>query len=983
MAGAAQMVIHQTWLSEILFSLEGLEVVCGDICSLSATGVSLDSRTIQPGEIFVALSGAASHGAKYAKDAVRKGAAAVITSSDEGPGLAEKIGRLVPVITVGDPRTAAARLACAFQGYPCHEFDLVGITGTNGKTTITYLLESILKLAGRYPGVIGTVNCRLGLWSEMTGLTTPDPVTLQKLLRKMADSGAGSVLLEVSSHALDQKRVEGCKFKVAIFTNLTRDHLDYHKNMEQYFQAKANLFTLYKPEFSVINIDDLYGQRLYEGIDGKSLTYGLSKNADIHPVKVDLDISGIETQVQTPVGRLNISSPLIGKHNLSNILAAVAASICLKIEPYTIIKGIADLPSIPGRLERVPSPKGITGLVDYAHTPDALEQVLNELKGLVSGKLVCVIGCGGDRDRGKRPLMGRIAASCADHAFFTSDNPRTENPEDIISEMVEGLAGKAELLSKVEVIPNRREAILSAASFAGKGDCVLVAGKGHEAYQQIGNTKRPFKDAEVLGESFKSLTLDEIVKAVKGVPISGPSTIRFRGICTDSRTVEVGNLFVPITGLNHDGHDFVIESALKGAFGSVVAKERASALKGQINEKGLSDFCLVQVEDTLHALGDLAAYVRQRNGFEVFAITGSCGKTSTKEILYSLLSQQWKCSRTIKNFNNLIGLPLSIFQADLDSDWLVLEMGMNTPGEIARLTEIAGPAAALITNIKPAHLEGLGTIEAIAQEKLSLFQGLGSRALAVVNLDDPFILKMSKELTCQAITYSMSPETGADVECLEWQPAVAGSIATFSFKGRELDVKIPLLGKVAVNNALAASAAAYALGLGLREIKLGLANLKPVNGRLKLLPAQNGRKVLDDTYNANPASMEAALEALEHIASKTPKVAILGDMYELGDQSEALHAEIGAKAALSGLDMLLAVGKNAGFIKKGAESAGFQCDKIKLFSSTDELLAWIKDVGFKHLPENSTILIKGSRAVGLERAADALTAFDGSAGEEG
>jgi len=327
-------------------------------------------------------------------------------------------------------------------------------------------------------------------------------------------------------------------------------------------------------------------------------------------------------------------------------------------------------------------------------------------------------------------------------------------------------------------------------------------------------------------------------------------------------------------------------------------------------------------------------------------------------------------------------LPLSIFQADLDSEWLVLEMGMNTPGEIARLTEIANPAAALVTNIKPAHLEGLGTIEAIAREKLALFKGLDSRALAVMNFDDPFIAEQSKTLACRTITYSMDPKSNADVICLEWQPAVAGSIATFSFKGRELDLKIPLLGKVAVNNALAASAAAYALGLDLREIKAGLANLKPVSGRLRLIPAQNGRKILDDTYNANPASMEAALETLKHIAHTTPKVAILGDMYELGDQAEALHTELGAKAASSGLDLLLAVGRYANFIKKGAESAGINPEKIKIFPSTEKLLVWLKNDGIRMLPENSTILIKGSRAMSLEKAADVLTALEDFAGEE-
>ncbi len=973
MAGAAQMVINQTWLSELLYSFEGTEIIHGEIHALNATGVSLDSRTLEPGDIFVAISGSSSRGAEYALDAVKKGAAAIVTGKGQGLAVTKATGRVVPVLEVKSPRRAAARLACAFQGYPCHEFDLVGITGTNGKTTITFLLESILNYAGKYPGVIGTVDCRLGLWSQQTGLTTPDPVTLQKLLRKMADSGAGSVLLEVSSHALDQSRVEGCRFKIAIFTNLTRDHLDYHGDMEEYYRAKSRLFKEYRPEFSVINIDDPYGQRLYESLEGTALTYGFTKSADVHPVDYTVDISGLRALIRTPLGSLEIGSELIGRHNLSNILAAICASVCLNIEPYTIKKGISNLRSIPGRLEKVAAPRGITGLVDYAHTPDALEHVLFELKGLISGRLICVAGCGGNRDQGKRPLMGKIAAMNADLAIFTSDNPRDEDPVTIIEQMKEGLSGREELLKKVKVIPDRRKAITWAASIARPGDCVLVAGKGHESYQQIGQTKRPFDDKKVLSRSFNALTAQEVAEATNGTILEGTEDTLFTGVCTDSRSIEPGNLFVPIKGPNFDGHDFIAACAVDKASGSIVARERVEDAKSALTARGITDFCLIGVEDTERALGNLASYTCRKHQFKVFAITGSCGKTSTKEILHALLSQRWKSAKTIKNFNNLIGLPLSVFQADIDSEWLVLEMGMNSPGEIARLTEIASPAAALITNIRPAHLEGLGSIEAVAAEKISLFAGLDPDALAVINLDDPYIYGKSKELPCRRIGYSMDPDSGAEVVCLSWQPAVAGSIAHFSFEGNELDVKIPLLGKVAVNNALAASAAAYGLGLDLGEIKQGLADLKPMAGRLNLVSSGNGKKILDDAYNANPASMEAALDTLEHLALRDSRVAVLGDMYELGEQADALHAGVGAKAAEAGLAMLLAAGRYAEKIREGAEAAGLAPDRIKVFQDTELLLKWLETEGLKIIPKNATILVKGSRAMGLEKAVHLLT----------
>ena len=983
MIAAAQIAsTDPIWLSDLLQSLEGFEVVGGELYGLHARGVALDSRLVQPNDIFVAVTGTAHQGKKYVKDAVKKGAAAILTHKGHGFSIWQEIDGKVPIFEVNNPRKAAAYLACAFEDYPSTKLDLIGITGTNGKTTITYLLESILNRAGLNPGVIGTVNCRHGDWSLDIGLTTPDSITLQKILKKMVDRKCQTALLEVSSHALDQHRVAGCKFKVAVFTNLTRDHLDYHKNLEDYFQAKSRLFTEYAPEVSVINIDDSYGQNLSKIVATKTITYSLSKGADVYAVKAKLDLSGIKAEVHTPAHNFEINSRLIGKHNLSNILAAIAASLALNIDPSHIVQGINSLEAIPGRLEKVTAPKGVTALIDYAHTPDALHHILTELKPMISGRLICVIGCGGDRDKGKRPMMGLIAAENADLAIFTSDNPRNEEPMAIIEHMQHQLTGKEELLSKLKVMPDRREAITWAAHMAQEGDCVLVAGKGHETYQQIGPNKLPFNDKNVLEKGFKALTLKEVASNIKGKVVSGPDANFITGISTDSRTTEIGDLFVPIKGPKFDGHKFISKSVEKGSSASLVSTDNLPMIQQELASKGYQDFPLIAVEDTLRGLGDLASYVRKKNKFKVFAITGSCGKTSTKEILHSLLSQRWKSSKTIKNFNNLIGLPLSIFNADIDSEWLVLEMGMNTEGEIARLTEIANPSAALVTNIKPAHLEGLGSIEAIAREKLALFQGISSNSLAVVNLDDPFIKACLKDLPCKTITYSMDSTSQADVVCINWHLCESGSTALFSLKGYELEVTIPLLGKAAINNCLAACAAAYGLGLTLKEIRQGLANLKPVDGRFNLLTSPSGMKIIDDAYNANPASMKEALETLSKLAANEFKVAMLGDMFELGPQASILHQEVGEKAGSIALGLLVAVGHFAHDIKRGAESAGLEPEKIKTFSNTDEFLSWLEQNGKQTIPNHSTVLIKGSRAMRMEKAVALLKAWNDLNGEK-
>jgi UDP-N-acetylmuramoyl-L-alanyl-D-glutamate--2,6-diaminopimelate ligase len=485
-------------LSELLNGIEGYEMI-GDP-GREIESIAYDSRKVRPGALFVAFKGHTEDGHAYIQDAVRKGAAAVL-----GESLPAGLG--VPGVRVADPKRALSLLALRFHRHPFRGIDLVGITGTNGKTTTSFLLESILLKAGARPGVIGTINYRFAGKSTPAAVTTPESLDLIALGREMADGSVTHIIMEVSSHALDQRRTCDCPFRTAVFTNLTRDHLDYHGDMEGYFRAKSLLFRdlLGPGGTAVINLDDPRGSALASLTKAKVLTYGLTGERDVRAAAVHMDRDGVRATLITPVGRKEIRSSLIGEFNIHNILAASAAAVSLGVDLDAVAAGIDALPFVPGRLEMVRNDRGLALVVDYAHTPDALLKTLQVLKPYVQGRMITVFGCGGDRDRGKRAEMGLIAARGSDLLFLTSDNPRSEDPLSIIRQIEEGVVrsgvrrqewhpGVPVLTEAYFIEPDRREAIRKAVSLASQRDVVLIAGKGHEDYQIVGRERRHFDD---------------------------------------------------------------------------------------------------------------------------------------------------------------------------------------------------------------------------------------------------------------------------------------------------------------------------------------------------------------------------------------------------------------------------------------------------------------------------------------------------------
>ncbi|CAK8716003.1 MAG: UDP-N-acetylmuramoylalanyl-D-glutamate--2,6-diaminopimelate ligase [Candidatus Electronema aureum] len=967
--------------------------------------ITPDSREAGPGCVFVAVKGGKVDGHSFIPHVIAQGCRCVVVEDDTG-----LIDGAVVVVQVSDSRAALGWLAAALHDFPAQDMCLIGLTGTNGKTTISWLIEQMLQQSGCRVGVIGTVNSR---WPDSSGkliaepakLTTPGPVELQATLRAMADAGVTHVVMETSSHALQQRRLAGLRFDLGLFTNLTRDHLDFHGTMEAYFVAKKLLFTRCLKEKNgkaVIVADSDWSQQLCRELAAElpalpQFTCGLAADCTVSAADLQQDIRGFSCTLSLNGQTFPFSSRLTGRHNVLNILAAAGAGLALGLEPEQIISGLSQDRQVPGRLERVRLP-GLSEemqpvvLVDYAHSPDALENVLQTLRPLAAGRLFCVFGCGGDRDKGKRPQMGAIAAQYADLSIVTSDNPRSEDPETIIREVAAGcraacLAELApeELSAGPEkgfiCITDRRTAVQTACALAGPQDIVLLAGKGHEDYQIIGAERHFFDDRIEAVNGLLRWNMRHLLAATGGAvagQVRGPAST-FGKISTDTRSLAPGDVFIALAGEKFDGHDYVHTAAAAGAAAVIVHREAPVP----------ADVLLVQVEDTLQALLDLAAYRRRLLGknLTVAAITGSCGKTTVKELVAAIFSRHFAETKTginpvLKtqgNFNNLVGMPLSLLPVAAGHRAAVLEMGMNHPGEIARLVASAQPDIACITNVQAAHLEGLGSIEGVAQAKGELFAGMRPDTVSVINLDDPQVRKLPTN-SARIIGFAVTPEG------INLKPEVSAmSIADLGEKGMrftlcigswEQELAISLPGLHSVSNCCAAAAVAHAAGIAPETIATALAAQQGVTDkRMQLVTLPNGVHVLNDCYNANPGSMSAALKTLRGFGKDCKHIALLGDMLELGASSAEAHEKIGREAAELGYDLLAIVGNFAAHVAQGARQAGMAADKIHLFADTGAMAAWLLgEIDKKQITAGDWLLLKGSRGMRMEKVLEAMQA---------
>jgi murE/murF fusion protein len=913
--------------------------------------ITADSRKVQAGALFLAYPGVHSDGRNYIAQAIQAGATAVAWDNRD---FAWNPAWQVANIGVSGLKDQVSEIAAEFYGQPSEKLHMIGVTGTNGKTSVSQWIAQALTVIGQKTAVIGTIGNGFVDAQNEASNTTPDAILLQGMLADFATQGAKTVAMEVSSHGLHQGRVNSVKFDVAVLTNLSRDHLDYHETMEEYAAAKELLFTWPGLGMSVINADDAFGQRIAGKLKAQSkslLTYGVNQG-DVRATGLQLHQYGLTMQVTTPHGDAIVNAPVLGRFNAYNVLAVLTSLLALKVSLPDAVAAIAKIKPVAGRMQQFGGDDKPLVVVDYAHTPDALEKVLATLREQVQGKLICVFGCGGDRDAGKRPLMGRVAAKLADSVIVTSDNPRSEDPASIIAQVVSGIDGA--YLAEAD----RAAAIKQAVQSAKSSDIVLVAGKGHEDYQEIAGVRTPFSDAKVAMAALNSyeaknasmMQLSEAASALNATLIGADVT--FDSVGSDSRNIKAGQLFVAIKGENFDGNTFATEAINKGAAAVMVSDAATSANPALV------------VHDTRLALGELAKYWRSKFSAPLIGVTGSNGKTTTKEMLTAILAAATgdtsKVHATYGNLNNDIGLPLTLLKIKPQHQYVVAEMGMNHMGEIDYLTHIAKPNVAVINNANTAHIGELGSRENIARAKGEIFAGLQDGGVAVINADNDFAdYWKTLNIGRKVVTFGLQQQ--ADVTASYQEQAGVSQVRLTTPNG-QVSFTLKVEGVHNISNALAASATAYALGISNADIAAGLQNFGGVYGRLERKAAVNGAVLIDDTYNANPDSMKAAIDVLAKQAGE--KLLVLGDMGELGADAKKMHAEIGAYAKAAGLAKLYCLGETS-MEMVSAFGAGAQH-----FESPEAVAAAV----VPQLNNNSTVLVKGSRFMRMERVVSLLVA---------
>ncbi len=939
--------------------------VIGD-AEVEVRDVRADSRKVTSGDVFVAVRGMTSDGHQFVDQAVAAGAAAIVVETEQDVA--------VPQVVVASGADALGAMAARALGRPGDRMQLIGITGTNGKTTTSFLVEAMLEAAGTRPGVIGTVSYRYGGRDYPAPYTTPTPLVLHRVFRDMVDAGTTHGLLEVSSAALSMDRMAWVEFEVAAFTNLTQDHLDVHGGMDAYRDAKARLFADYLSPggVCVVNVDDPIGAHMASVSRAKrvlrvSVTEPPAADADVFPLSAESTIGGIKTVLSTPRGPLEVGSTrLIGQYNIANLALAVAIGEALELPHEAMSRGIAEMDGVPGRVQRVANDRELDILVDYAHTPDALVNVLGALRPLTRRRLICVFGCGGDRDPSKRPIMGAAVASGADLAVVTSDNPRTEQPQSIIDMILPAVP------DPFFVDVDRRTAIRAAIAEATPGDIVLIAGKGHEDYQILGTEKIHFDDREeaaAAAAARQTFQAVEVVEHTDSQIEAGDLGARFSRVIIDGRIAAPGDLYVAIRGERFDGHAFCGQAIAAGATGVVVESAAAS-------DPTLGRATVISAEDPRLVLGQIAGLARRRWARETEAqtkaqegrkwlvgVTGSAGKTTTKALIAAALGAAGRTHASKGSLNNETGVPLSLLGLRPFHDFGVVEMGMRAVGQIDYLVDFAAPDVGVVVNAGTAHVGVVGSAEAIAAGKAEMFGRLPAYGCAVLPAGDQ---RLARGAANAPRRLTFGEESDADVRLVSYQPAgAAGADLVVEAAGARHSFRLPLVGRHNAINACCALAAVLACGVDPTIAVVGLEGARPAPKR-GVVTRVGERNVLDDCYNANPASMRAAMTTLVELAGEARAVAVLGDMLELGPEAEQAHRDLGRLAGESDVHVIV-MGEWRDAVCAGAQAAGGTAVAI---SSPEAAAAAALD----KTKAGDWILIKASRGMQLERVIEFMRA---------
>lgn len=958
-------------------------------------GVQTDHRAIQPGDIFVCIKGESFDGHSVIDAALQKGAACIVSQN-------EPTGDY-PAFWVSDTRKAAAIIARIAMLPEVLPYTLIGITGTNGKTTTSLIIFEALRELGFSCGWIGTLGYYIDDEHFETRHTTPDIIQLNGIFALMASRGCSYVVMEVSSHALSLDRVYGVHFDYCLFSNLSRDHLDFHGDMTAYAEAKYLFFAtaIQNKAVSIVNSDDSFGRQILQRLaDALAIHYSVgTSEADYTTANTQTTLQGCSFELllspkaclvsskgyaqapcstpatessesllkknreeqgvlteDRPTGtedgawmgyKMVLHSRLIGQFNVQNLALMAATLHSLGFEIKDIERAAQAIAPVKGRLESIPNPHGIGVYVDYAHTPDALENLLKSVSELPHRRILCLLGAGGDRDKGKRPLMLRAALNYSDAVIVADDNPRSENPDKIIKDIVES----CDLRLPWWIIRDRRLAIEAIIKLALPGDVVLLCGKGHEDYQEIEGERHYFADGEVAAAALQKWSLqwekapDELILPVDDTllqlmldptwePIEKGYTAprSFRHLSTDSRTLKPNSLFVPLKGENFDGHNYLDK----------VLDDEAN---GALSEIANPSDRIYRTEDSLNAMSRICARYLQMFGADRIALTGSTGKTTSKELIAAVLSQQAPVLKTLANENNLIGVCKTILRIEARHRYAVFELGTNHFGEIAAMAETVNPDQALILNIGPSHLEYFGDEDGVYKEKSDLFKR--PLALRLYPGDDPRFDR------CRTGGFGVGFSESCSYRITEHK--LLADSQCFTLKDREWF--LPYAAPHFTINAAFAIALALELKMSADLIQTGLLAQLELGLRMRE-EKRGGGLLLIDCYNANPTSMQNALEYWHSKLPELPHVAILGDMLELGTSAEMFHGMLGAILTELKCSMLLTV---------GVHSRLFHAPQIAEplhFASVEQL---ISSGLLQGLPADSVILVKASHGIHLER----------------
>jgi len=917
------------------------------------SGIAFNSTLVKKDYIFFAIKGNKFDGNNFIQDAIQKGAKIIVSKKE-----INFQNKNVIYLKNKNPRKLLAELSYKFIKRNVKK--LIAVTGTNGKSSVADFYYQILNLNKKRVASIGTIGVQSKNKKKEIRNTTLNPIELSKIINDLSAKKIDHIILEASSHGLKQNRLDGLSFDVGIFTNLSHDHLDYHKNFKDYFNSKLYLFKyLVKKKGYIISDTTIPQFDEIKRICNKKklkLETVFGKNSDLelvtHIYKNEHQILKIKYKSQIFEIRLN----LIGKIQIKNILMAILAAIKSNLNIKDITKIISKIKPVEGRLEKIGRLRNKSKvLLDYAHTPDALETVLKNIKEQFPlSKISLVFGCGGDRDRNKRFKMGKIASEYAHKIYLTDDNSRSENAQRIRSEIKKGIKNK-----NIQEVPERKKAILKSISNLCTGDIVIIAGKGHEKTQDYKGKKFFFSDRKEILKSilkknralFKDIRLNIIQEKTKILP----KNINFNKACINSKQIKKNDIFFAIKGKKNDGNKFVEQAFSKKASLAIVNKiNKTTNITHQIKTK-----------DTLKFLTESSKIFRENINTKIVAVTGSCGKTSLKELLGSSLKKVSKVSISSKSYNNKYGVPLSLFNLDQNDHYGVLELGMDKKGEIDYLSKIVQPDVSVITNISYAHAKNFKNLKQIALAKSEIINNTKDNGFIVLNADDDFFTlhkKIADKKNLKILSFGIKKKN-SNIKLISIKKFGKKFKANIRINNLKTYFLISNDFQINILNTLA-TLAVLSIFFDISKINKNMfANFKTPNGRgnnLKIKLNNKKFNLIDESYNSNPLSLKSAILNYDKLESrKSKKYLLLGDMLELGKHSKKLHQSMGTIINRTKIDKVFVKGNKVLSIFNSISKS----KRGRILNNNSQIIDLIKN----DLNNNDYLMVKASNATGFNK----------------